>query len=143
MGTPSSMMVAICSSTAGYNMGTFTPKGLSVAALHFRMCSRSTSGYMEPEPIRPNPPALLTVEASSQPEHQIMPACTNGYLVPNSRVTLFAVSIWVAKLPGWGLARRLQTLLAEFVDILVDMIGPPLTIFPKFARWCHVRRISS
>ena len=33
--------------------------------------------------MTPSPPALLTAEANSQPEHQIMPACTRGYLVPN------------------------------------------------------------
>ena len=30
-------------------------------------------------PIKPSPPALLTADASSQPLHQIIPACTMGY----------------------------------------------------------------
>ena len=66
-------------SISGYISGTFTPKGLSVAASHLRICSRSTSGCMEPAPINPNPPALLTAEASRQPLHQTIPACMMGY----------------------------------------------------------------
>ena len=78
MGTPSSTMVRMWSSTLGYSKGTFTPNGLFVAALHFLTCSRSTSGYMLPLPMRPSPPALLTAAANRQPEHQIIPACTKG-----------------------------------------------------------------
>ena len=29
----------------------------------------------------PNPPALLTVEASRQPLHHIIPACMSGYII--------------------------------------------------------------
>ena len=47
--------------------------GLLVAALHFVICSSRTSGYIEPAPKRPSPPALDTAAASSQPAHQIMP----------------------------------------------------------------------
>ena len=54
-------------SISGYINGTFTPNGLSVAALHFRICSSSTSGYILPLPIRPSPPALLTALASRHP----------------------------------------------------------------------------
>ena len=54
-------------------MGTFTPKGFVVAFLHFCMCSLSTSGYMEPAPISPNPPALLTALANLYPLFQIIP----------------------------------------------------------------------
>ena len=51
------------SSVLGCNIGTFTPKGLSVASLHFCICSLKTSGYMLPAPIKPNPPALETAAA--------------------------------------------------------------------------------
>jgi hypothetical protein len=44
---------------------------------------------MDPEPISPNPPALLTAEASFQPLHQIMPPWTMGYLMLNNSVILF------------------------------------------------------
>ena len=42
---------------------------------------------MLPEPIKPNPPALLTADANLQPEHQIIPPCIMGYLIPNKSVT--------------------------------------------------------
>ena len=77
--TFSSTNIRIKVSISGYISGTFTPKGLSVAASHLRICSRSTSGCMEPAPINPNPPALLTAEASRQPLHQTIPACMMGY----------------------------------------------------------------
>jgi hypothetical protein len=57
--------------------GTFeilTPNGFVVANLHLRIWSRRTSGYIEPAPISPKPPALLTAAANSQPLHQIIPA---------------------------------------------------------------------
>ena len=38
-----------------------------------RICSRSVSGCMEPAPIRPSPPALLTAEASRHPLHHTIP----------------------------------------------------------------------
>jgi hypothetical protein len=72
--TPISTMMFMCSSILGYNKGTFTPNGLSVAALHLAICSRKTSGYIDPAPNKPKPPALLTAEANSQPLHQIIPA---------------------------------------------------------------------
>ena len=81
-------------------MGTFTAKGRSVAPRHLRICTRSVSGYIEPEPITPRPPALDTADASSQPEHQIMPACTSGWRIPKSSFTLFVGSIG-AKVPGF------------------------------------------
>gem|GEM_PF-4465968 len=56
----------------------FTANGREVAALHLRTCSNRTSGYMDPEPMTPKPPALLTAAAKRQPEFQIMPACTKG-----------------------------------------------------------------
>ena len=67
-------MDSMCLSMSGYNMGKLTAKGLSVAFLHLIMCSLRTSGYIDPEPIIPNPPALLTALASCQPLHQIIPA---------------------------------------------------------------------
>jgi hypothetical protein len=36
---------------------------------------------MEPVPINPNPPALLTADASSHPLHQIIPPWMMGYLM--------------------------------------------------------------
>ena len=40
---------------------------------------------MEPEPIIPRPPELLTFAlANFQPLHQIIPAWIIGYLIPNS-----------------------------------------------------------
>ena len=54
-------------------MGTFTPKGLSVAFLHFWMCSLSTSGYIDPAPIKPKPQALETADANFQPLTHTMP----------------------------------------------------------------------
>ena len=44
---------------------------------------------MEPDPIIPNPPAFETAEASSQPEHQIIPAWINGYSISNKEVMRF------------------------------------------------------
>ena len=55
-------------------MGKLTAKGLFVADLLFAICSSKTCGYIDPEPIIPNPPAFETADANSQPEHQIMPA---------------------------------------------------------------------
>ena len=69
----SSTTMFMISSICGYINGIFTPKGLSVAARHLRICSRKTSGYIEPEPISPRPPALLTAEASFQPLHHTIP----------------------------------------------------------------------
>jgi hypothetical protein len=40
-------------------------------------------GCIEPAPISPNPPALLTAAASRQPLHQTIPACTMGSLILN------------------------------------------------------------
>jgi hypothetical protein len=54
----------------GYNIGTF--KGLEVS-FYISECSRSTSGYIDPAPINPKPPALLTALASLCPT-QIIPA---------------------------------------------------------------------
>lgn len=42
---------------------------------------------MEPEPMMPKPPALLTAAASRQPEFQIMPACIKGKRTPKRDVT--------------------------------------------------------
>ena len=58
----------------GYNIGTLTPNGLLVANLHFCICSRNTSGYIEPAPIKPKIPELLAAEANFQPLFQIIPA---------------------------------------------------------------------
>jgi hypothetical protein len=55
-----------------------TPNGREVAARHLRMCSRSSSGVIEPEPISPSPPASLTAAASRQPLHQTIPPATTG-----------------------------------------------------------------
>jgi len=82
--TPSSTSMFIKVSSSGYINGTFTPKGLPVAAWHLRICSRKTSGCMEPAPISPRPPALLTAEASRQPLHQTIPPCMIGYWIPKS-----------------------------------------------------------
>jgi hypothetical protein len=38
------------------------------------MCSFKTSGYIDPLPINPKAPALLTALASRQPLAQIIPA---------------------------------------------------------------------
>jgi len=46
---------------------------------------------MDPAPRIPRPPALLTAEASSQPLHQIIPACIIGYLIENKEQTLFFI----------------------------------------------------
>ena len=68
------MMVAMCLSLSGYSIGRLTAKGLLVAALHWIICCSRISGYMDPEPIIPNPPAFETADANSHPEHQIIPA---------------------------------------------------------------------
>jgi hypothetical protein len=44
---------------------------------------------MEPLPMSPNPPALLTALASRQPLVQIIPAWMMGYLILKRRVILF------------------------------------------------------
>ena len=87
--TPSSITILIRMSISGYISGMFTPKGLSVAALHFCMCSRKVSGCMEPAPISPSPPALLTAEASRQPLHHTIPPCMMGYFIPKRLQILF------------------------------------------------------
>ena len=69
----SSTTIFIISSIWGYIKGMFTPKGNFVAALHLRICSRKVSGCMEPAPINPSPPALLTAEARRQPLHHTIP----------------------------------------------------------------------
>ena len=51
-----------------------TSNGLLVACLHLMTCSSKISGYIDPEPIIPSPPALETAAANSHPEHQIIPA---------------------------------------------------------------------
>ena len=61
-----------------------TPNGLVVAFLHFWICSRNTSGYIDPAPIRPKPPAFETAEAKRQPLHQAKPPCIMGYLIAKS-----------------------------------------------------------
>src|SRR4030095_11843504 len=76
--TPSSMQICICLSISGYNKGTFTPKERLVADLHLSMCSRKTSGYIDPLPMSPKAPALATALASRQPLAHIIPACTSG-----------------------------------------------------------------
>jgi hypothetical protein len=73
MGTFSSMTISIIFSISGYISGIFTPKGLSVAFLHLLICSLSVSGCIDPAPINPKPPALLTAEASFQPLHHTIP----------------------------------------------------------------------
>lgn len=74
-------------------MGKLTANGLSVAALHFTMCSSKISGYIDPEPIMPNPPALDTADASSHPEHQIIPAWMMGYSILNREVIRFFIIV--------------------------------------------------
>jgi hypothetical protein len=46
---------------------------------------------MEPEPIRPNPPALLTVDAKRHPLHQTIPPWTMGYSIPNKLQILLSI----------------------------------------------------
>ena len=92
IGTFSSIMVSICCSISGYNSGTFTAKGLSVAFLHRNICSLNISGYMLPLPIVPKPPALLTADAKRQPLTQIIPACMIGFSIP-SKVCMEAVGL--------------------------------------------------
>ncbi len=76
--TPSSTSMPINASISGYNKGTFTPHGLSVASFMRRMCSRNVSGCIEPAPSKPSPPQLLTADASRQPLHHTMPPDTTG-----------------------------------------------------------------
>jgi hypothetical protein len=50
---------------------------------------------MEPAPMMPNPPALLTAEANSQPEHHIIPACMMGNRMPKSvQILLFVTDMF-------------------------------------------------
>ena len=78
-------------STWGYNKGIFTPNGLFVAFLHFKICSSNTSEYIDPDPIRPSPPALLTAAQSFHPLHQTIPPWIIGYFIPKSWLTLFII----------------------------------------------------
>ena len=57
----------------GYSKGKLTPKGRVVAILHFLIWSLKTSGYIDPEPINPRPPLLLTALTKRQPLHQTIP----------------------------------------------------------------------
>ena len=68
------MIVFICLSISGYSIGRLTANGLFIAFLHLTMCFSKTSGYMDPDPIIPSPPAFETAEANRQPEHHIIPA---------------------------------------------------------------------
>src|SRR5207248_11036739 len=81
------MQISICLSMSGYNKGTFTPKERLVADLHLCICSFKTSGYIDPLPINPNPPALLTALASRQPLAQTIPVYVfpKGVSLPFSR----------------------------------------------------------
>ncbi len=69
--------------------GIFTPKGLLVTSLHFRICSLNILGYIDPAPIRPKPPELLTDDANSHPLHHIIPPWIIGYFIPKSSLILF------------------------------------------------------
>ena len=80
---------------SGKNNATFTPKGLSVAALHLRIFSRRISGYILAEPMSPKPPEFDTAEAKRQPECQIMPPWMMGYLILNNSVILFCSSRYI------------------------------------------------
>ena len=93
--TPSSMRICIKRSISGYISGTFTPHGLSVAALSLVMCSTSVSGCMEPAPSSPRPPALLTAAASRHPLHHTMPPCMTGCSIPKSFVILFCFIVLI------------------------------------------------
>jgi hypothetical protein len=46
---------------------------------------------MDPAPINPSPPALLTAEARRQPLHQTIPACMMEYLVEKSEEILLVI----------------------------------------------------
>ena len=71
--TSSSITTLISFSESRRNNGTLTPNELEVAILHFRICSRSKSGFIEPEPINPSPPQFETAEASFHPDTQTIP----------------------------------------------------------------------
>ena len=72
-------LVGAWSASADYSHGFFI----------LPICSFKISGCIEPAPNKPNPPLLLTAEASRHPLHQTIPPCTTGYLVLNSSVILF------------------------------------------------------
>jgi len=40
--------------------------------------------------MSPNPPQLLTADASLHPEHQTIPPCITGYFIPNNLQILFS-----------------------------------------------------
>ena len=88
---PSSIIMSMSESICGYISGRFTPQGLSVAALHFCICSLSRSTDIVPAPIRPRPPALLTAAARRQPLHQAMPPAMTGYSIPKTSCILFII----------------------------------------------------
>ena len=48
---------------------------------------------MEPDPIIPKPPELLTALANFHPLHHIIPAWIMGYLILNRLVIWFLVNI--------------------------------------------------
>jgi hypothetical protein len=74
---------------------------------------------MEPAPISPSPPELLTDEASFHPLHQTIPPDMTGKEIPKSwqilfiarvlegKVSRFGITVW-AKLRGFGLIRITQ-----------------------------------
>ena len=62
---------------------------VDVEWVHFSICSFSNSGVIEPAPIRPKPPALLTAAANRQPLHQAIPPAITGYSMPKREVILF------------------------------------------------------
>ena len=75
----------------GNNNGTLTAKLCLVFNRHFLICSLKTSGRIDPDPIIPKPPELLTAEANRQPLHQTIPACIIGYLMSNNDEILLII----------------------------------------------------
>ena len=88
MRTCSSMTTPTRSPASGRASGMLTANGYAVAPLAFRICSRRRSGFIEPAPIMPSPPASETATASLLPAAHTIPACMIGYRMPKSPVAL-------------------------------------------------------
>ena len=86
--TPSSIMTSMVWALLAYIIGTFTPKGLLVCALHCLIWVRNSSADIEPEPSSPNPPALLTAVTNCHWLAHIIPPWMIGCSIPNKVVIL-------------------------------------------------------
>ena len=91
--TPSWATTRAMASASGFISMMFTPKGLSVMALHCRICSRTNCAGAAPAPMMPKPPASDTAAARRHSAIHAMPPWIRGYSVPRSSVILVFIPV--------------------------------------------------